>query len=33
MIVRWGIEELGGLLAELGSERPFLVTTSRFADL
>lgn len=33
MIVRWGIEELGGLLAELGSERPLLVTTARFADL
>ena len=32
-IVRWGIEELGGLLAELGSERPLLVTTARFADL
>jgi maleylacetate reductase len=33
MIVRWGIEELGGLLADLGSERPLLVTTSRFAEL
>jgi maleylacetate reductase len=33
MIVRWGIEELSGLLAELGSERPLLVTTARFADL
>ncbi|HEX2345569.1 MAG TPA: iron-containing alcohol dehydrogenase [Gaiellaceae bacterium] len=33
MIVRWGIEELGGLLADLGSARPLLVTTARFADL
>ncbi|HEU0245734.1 MAG TPA: iron-containing alcohol dehydrogenase [Gaiellaceae bacterium] len=33
MMVRRGIEELGGLLAELGSERPLLVTTARFADL
>jgi maleylacetate reductase len=33
VIVRWGIEELDGLLAELGSERPLLVTTARFADL
>lgn len=33
MIVRWGIEELGSLLTEVGSERPLLVTTSRFAEL
>jgi maleylacetate reductase len=30
VIVRWGIDELGGLLAELGSERPLLITTPRF---
>jgi maleylacetate reductase len=33
VIVRWGLEELAGILAELGSERPLLVTTARFADL
>jgi maleylacetate reductase len=33
MIVRWGSGELGGLLAELGIDRPLLVTTRRFADL
>ena len=33
MIVRWGIDELGALLAELASERPLLVTTQRFASL
>ena len=33
MIVRWGIGELGGLLGELGIERPLLVTTARFAEL
>ena len=33
MIVRWGIEELGRLLGELGIERPLLVTSARFADL
>ncbi|MDH4338902.1 MAG: iron-containing alcohol dehydrogenase [Thermoleophilia bacterium] len=33
MIVRWGIEELGGLLAALGIGRPLLVTTPRLADL
>lgn len=33
MIVRWGIGELRGLLDELGSERPLLVTSERFADL
>jgi maleylacetate reductase len=33
VIVRWGIEELSPLLAELGVERPLLVTSSRFATL
>ena len=33
MIVRWGLGELGPLLAELGSERPLLVTTRRFEEL
>ena len=33
MIVRWGIAELDGLLAELAIERPLLVTTQRFAEL
>jgi len=33
VIVRWGIEELGGLLAALGIGRPLLVTTPRLADL
>lgn len=33
MIVRWGIGELGGLLRELGIDRPLLVTTTRFVDL
>ena len=31
VIVRWGLEELGALLAELGIERPLLVTSARFA--
>ena len=30
MIVRWGIGELPGLLAELGVERPFLVASPRW---
>ena len=30
MKVRWGLEELPGLLAELGSERPFLVASPRW---
>ncbi len=30
MIVRWGLEELPGLLAELGIERPFLVASPRW---
>jgi maleylacetate reductase len=33
VIVRWGLGELGPLLAELGLERPLLVTSTRFADL
>jgi maleylacetate reductase len=33
VIVRWGIDKLGGLLGELGIERPLLVTTPRFGDL
>jgi maleylacetate reductase len=33
VIVRWGIDEVGQLLTELGIERPLLVTSSRFADL
>jgi maleylacetate reductase len=33
VIVRWGVEELGPLLEELGIERPLLVTSSRFAAL
>ena len=30
MKVRWGLEELPGLLGELGSERPFLVASPRW---
>jgi maleylacetate reductase len=33
VIVRWGIDEVGQLLTELGIERPLLVTSPRFADL
>jgi maleylacetate reductase len=33
VIVRWGIRELGPLLEELGSRRPLLVTSRRFAEL
>jgi maleylacetate reductase len=33
VIVRWGIREVGPLLAELGSERPLLVTGRRLAGL
>jgi len=33
VIVRWGIDQAGPLLAELGYERPLLVTGSRFADI
>lgn len=33
MIVRWGLEELGPLLAELGVERPFLIASERWSEL
>ena len=33
MIVRWGLDELPRLLAELGIERPFLVASRRWDDL
>jgi maleylacetate reductase len=33
VIVRWGLEELEPLLAELGIERPFLVASDRWAEL
>ncbi len=33
MIVRWGIGELEGLLAELGVSRPFVFAGDRFSDL
>jgi len=33
MIVRWGLGELGRLLAELGIERPFLVASRRWDGL
>jgi maleylacetate reductase len=33
VIVRWGFDELGGLLGELGIGRPLLVTSERFGDL
>ena len=33
MIVRWGLGELEPLLLELGSERPLLVTSTRFGEL
>jgi maleylacetate reductase len=33
LIVRWGLDELPGVLAELGVERPLLVTTRRWTDL
>jgi len=33
MIVRWGLEELPGLLGELEVERPLLVTSRRWAGL
>ena len=33
MIVRWGLDELGSLIADLRSEEPLLVTSERFADL
>ena len=33
MIVRWGLEELPGLLGEVGIERPFLVAGERWSHL
>jgi maleylacetate reductase len=33
VIVRWGLDELDSLLAELGIERPFLIASDRWADL
>ena len=33
MIVRWGLGDLAGVLAELGIERPLLVTSTRWASL
>ena len=33
MIVRWGLGELAGVLADLGIERPLLVTSKRWASL
>jgi maleylacetate reductase len=33
VIVRWGLEELAGLLRELGIERPLLVTSRRWESL
>jgi maleylacetate reductase len=33
MIVRWGLGELGELLAELGVRRPLLITSERFAAI
>jgi maleylacetate reductase len=33
VIVRWGLDELGALLRDLGCERPLLVTSIRFAEL
>jgi maleylacetate reductase len=33
VIVRWGLEELPGLLGELGIDRPFLVASPRWREL
>ena len=33
MIVRWGLEELPGLLDELGIARPFLIASDRWSWL
>ena len=30
MIVRWGLEELPGVLEDVGSERPLLVASERW---
>ena len=33
MIVRWGLDELDGLLPELGIERPFVIASERWNEL
>jgi maleylacetate reductase len=33
VIVRWGLDQLEGLLAELGIQRPFVVSSDRWRDL
>jgi maleylacetate reductase len=33
MIVRWGLDELPGLLAEAGIERPFVIASPRWSEL
>jgi maleylacetate reductase len=33
VIVRWGLDELDGLLAELGIERPFVIASERWNDV
>jgi maleylacetate reductase len=33
VIVRWGLDELDGLLAELGIERPFILASERWSEL
>ena len=33
MIVRWGLEELPGVLAEIGSEQPFAIASDRWSHL
>jgi maleylacetate reductase len=33
MIVRWGLGDLPGLLAEVGIERPFVIASPRWSDL
>jgi maleylacetate reductase len=33
VIVRWGLDQLGGLLAELGIQRPFVVSSDRWSEL
>jgi maleylacetate reductase len=33
VIVRWGLDELDGLLAELGIQRPFVISSDRWSEL
>jgi hypothetical protein len=33
VIVRWGLDQLDGLLAELGIQRPFVVSSDRWSEL